>query len=407
MHTFFEQALRYNIPMKSEHYVLDIVIQDNEVHGLVTLDIKTGSVQSYQSKSILVATGGYGRVFETTTNPYATTGDLIALLYEKGAALSNIELMQFHPTGLYPSGILISEAARSAGGILLNAKQERFTDEMQTRDALSLAMMQEMEKTNIPYVYLDMRHCNSKELVQIKKICAVYADADPSKELIKVAPSAHYSIGGILIDEQFRVCTSADAKIPIKGIYAVGECSMSGVHGANRLGGNSLLEGTVFGTLCAEEINRFLKEERTVEVPVAYEELQISSLEKIRRQKGTYNLYTLRKELQETMNTCAGVMRSTEKLDKAKEKIKELQKKYMQVSLDDKENIANTELIDYLELRSLLVLSRLLVLSAIERKESRGVHQRTDYSATDDALCKDSVVIRAEQGDHLVWRDIT
>jgi len=366
LHILYDQSLKEEIEFLNEKFLLDFVVEDKTIKGAYFLDIRTSKVEFIKAKTIIVATGGYGALyFGYTTNTNQSTGDGIALAHKVGAKLSLMEFVQFHPTGLKKSGILISESARGAGGYLVNQKGERFTDELAPRDVVSRAIYAQLKEGN--EVFLDIRHFGEEfideHIPQERKLAITYEGIDPVHELIPIAPVAHYSMGGIGVDE--------DMMSSISGLFAVGECSQAGVHGANRLGGNSLLEIVSFGRLAGKNSAEFAK-------GVEYE-LKGSheySIDDIFELPNEINFYEKREELGHQLYKNVGILRDEKSLLLAQEFVLQLEKNLDKIGLGDRSKVYNTNLIELLKFRNSLTLSKLIIAGALQREESIGAHYR-------------------------------
>jgi len=368
LHTLYDQCLKEDIEFLNEKFLLDLVVTDGVVKGAYLLDIRTTEVEFYKAKTVILATGGYGAIYYGfTTNTNSSTGDGIAAALRAGAKLSHMEFIQFHPTGLKKSGILISESARGAGGFLVNQKGERFTDELAPRDQVSRAIYAQIQSGN--EVFLDIRHFGEEfideHIPQERKLAITYEGVDPVDELIPIAPVAHYSMGGISVDENMMSS--------VKGLFAVGECSQSGVHGANRLGGNSLLEIISFGRLAGINCAKYAKD-------IDYKEMDIPaySIEEIYELPNEINFYEKREILGRELYKKLGIVRSKKSLKEIQDLILEIEKELPIMGLGDRSRVYNTNLIELLKFRNSIELCKVIVESAIDRKESIGAHYRED-----------------------------
>ncbi len=399
LQTLYQQCIKNNVRIFPEFMVVDCIIEDNVCKGVVAVEIATGEMHVFQAKAVCFATGGYGRAYRTTSNAYSYTGDGMSILYRRGVPLEDMEFVQFHPTGCYKLGILITEAARGEGGILLNDKGERFMEkyaptikDLAPRDMVSRCIYQEIREGRgiggKDYVYLDIRQLGEKaikeKLPDITMFARTYLGVDPVVEPIPVQPTCHYAMGGIPTDIDGRVI-SDERNTPVSGLYAAGECACVSVHGANRLGTNSLLDINVFGRRAGRHMGSYVKEidfhplDEKCAAPIT------ENLEKIRTSTGKEKVAVLRKELQDTMMDNVSVFRQRKSLDAALEKVKELRDRYHSVSIDDKGRRFNTELLEAFELGSMLEFSEVIIRSAAAREESRGAHFREDFPKRDDA----------------------
>ena len=401
LHTLYGEIVRYNIKVYPESYMLGVVIDDNVCRGVSVLDIRTGDIDVISAKATMFATGGYGRAFKITSNSYASTGDGITAAYRAGVPLEDMEFVQFHPTGLYSHGILLSEGARGEGGYLLNGNNERFMTryapgrmELAPRDVVSRSIYSEIEAgrgagPNGDYVLLDLRHLGKQKLderlPQITELARDYLGVDPVAEPVPIQPTAHYSMGGIPTDADGRVLIGANEVV--RGFFAAGECACVSVHGANRLGTNSLLEATTYGRRTGQTIANFLNQERPEHAPMpsfALQEAQDEVADLMSR-SGQEIVADIRRDLQSTMFINSGVFRTPDKLAQQLGIIQDLRERFGRISLDDKSRRYNTELIEVLELAHLLEFSECIVAGALAREESRGAHARRDFPKRDDA----------------------
>jgi succinate dehydrogenase / fumarate reductase flavoprotein subunit len=402
LQTLYQTCVKLGIEFFNEFYVLDLVM--TEVDGVerpaavVAYDLATGEIHVFSGKSIVFATGGFGKIYKTTSNAHTLTGDGVAIAYRRGIPLEDMEFYQFHPTGLAGLGILLSEAARGEGGILRNASGERFMEryaptikDLAPRDMVARAMANEVREgrgagPNKDYVLLDLTHLEpaviDAKLPDITEFARTYLGVEPYTEPVPVFPTAHYAMGGIPTNVQAEVLRDNDTVIP--GLYAAGECACVSVHGANRLGTNSLLDINVFGKRAGQFAVEYAKTADRVPVPKNAADDVIAMLEQVRKAKGTEKIAVLRRELQETMDKNAQVFRTEETLNEALEKIYELRDRYQNISIQDQGKRFNTDLLEAVELGFLLDLAEVTVVTCRERRESRGAHLREDYPDRDD-----------------------
>ncbi len=392
LHTLYTVCVKYNIPTYEEWFVTDIVTDDNgHAVGVVAYDMIRGSIETIGAKAVVLATGGAGRVYRPSTNAHASTGDAMSLALRKGVPLKDMEFMQFHPTTLAANGVLVTEAARGEGGYLLNKDGDRFMSkyapnklELASRDVVSRAAATEiMEGRGIDgCVMLDLRHlgreCIMERLPQIRELAMAFAGTDPIIEPIPIRPGAHYHMGGVHVD-----IWGAAPHMP--GLFAAGECACVSVHGANRLGGNSLLEAVVFGARAGEASATYAQEHSAApKVPSnAATETQQRIEGLLAREKGPRQS-EIRDELADVMQVKVGVYRSGPVLEEAKRTVVELKERFEGVIVDDKGKTFNTDLIHTIETGYLLDLADCMVSGAIARTESRGAHSRTDFTERDD-----------------------
>ena len=367
LHTLYDRCQEAGIEILSEKFLLDILTDEEGVYGASVLDIRSGDLETYTARAVVVATGGFSRIYDKhSTNSTASTGDGIAAAMRAGARVSDMEFVQFHPTALKNSSILISESARGAGGYLLNSKGERFTDELKPRDEVARAIHNEMQSGE--EIFLDIRHLGEtfidEELPQERKLAKLYENIDPVFDLIPIKPVAHYTMGGIEVD--------AKSSSIVKGLYAAGECANHRVHGANRLGGNSLLELIVFGKQAGVNAAEFAKNSKKSSSNVVKEPLVSSSNVEI-------DFYSAREELGDIFYKNVGILREKKSLESTLNVVNEYIAKLPLMGAEDNSKLYNTNKIEFLEFKNSLELSRLVLVGAIARKESRGAHFRADF----------------------------
>lgn len=398
LHSLFEYSTKLkNIKRLDEYFVTKLVTKgtgdDAKVIGCVALNLHTGEVSSVSAKATILATGGAGKMFTFTTNAQIKTGDGMALAYRAGAALKDMEFIQFHPTGLPRTGILITEGARGEGGYLINNQGERFMTrylpnkmELGPRDIISRSIMSEIKAGRGfkgpygEYVHLDIRHLGedkiNEKLPLVREVSLDFAGVDPVYEPIPVMPVVHYVMGG--------VATNLHGKTTLKNLYAAGETACVTINGANRLGSNSLAECLVFGKAAGKAAAEACVKEQIHEIPMS----EITDYEKhlgeIFKRTGTVKLADVRGELQNLMQEHAGIERNEEKLQKGLSLLADLKKKLVHIKLSDHSRIFNTELIGLLELENLFVTAEATLMSALDRKESRGSHTRSDFTERND-----------------------
>lgn len=392
LHTTFEQALRRGIKFYDEWFVTSLAKSDERVCGLTALEIATGEVHGFTAKAVVLATGGFGRVYGHSTNALINTGDGCALALRAGAPLKDMEFVQFHPTCLYGSSILMTEGARGEGGHLINAKGERFMDkyapekmELAPRDIVARAIRTEVLEGRgfeDEYVHLDLRHLGkdkiNERLPGIREICIHFAGVDPIDEPIPIQPAQHYSMGGIHTDKH--------GATPVLGLFAVGEAACMSVHGANRLGGNSLLETLVFGRVVGQKVNEYAA---TVEQPdsscVGQHAFDMREhLQTLLLHEGGDSPIDIRETMGQTMDVLVGVYRKSDALEAALKMIRELKTRFENVSVGRSDDKFNYALVRTLELENMLDLAEVITMGALMRRESRGAHWRLDYPERDD-----------------------
>jgi succinate dehydrogenase / fumarate reductase flavoprotein subunit len=395
MHTLFGKATSYrNVNFYDEWFVTSLIVEDNTATGLTAIELKTGDIHAFKAKAIVMATGGHERMYEFTTFSHTTTGDGMAMAYRAGAPLEDLEFVQFHPTGLVPQGVLITEGARGEGGYLLNAKGERFMKryapermELAPRDVISRAEQTEilegrgLEGPYGPYIALDLRHLGEEKINErlplIRDVAIKLGGVDPVKEPIPIRPAAHYSMGGIK--------ANVKTETPIAGLYAAGECSCISVHGANRLGTNSTAECLVFGAVAGEEAAKQVSSKSFKEFPsekLALEEKRI--YDQILGREGDERVPVLRDRMRRVMNDKVWIFRTGDQLQSALKEIRELKQRFAHIKVEDKSSTFNTGLTSALQLDFMLDLAEVTIVSALARTESRGAHSRRDYPKRDD-----------------------
>ena len=415
LQTLYQQCVKRDVRFFNEFYCLDLLRDaDGAAAGVVAYELATGELHVFRAKSVVFATGGYGRMFSVTSNAHVLTGDGPAVVWRRGVPLEDMEMFQFHPTGLAKLGVLLSEAARGEGGIVLNKDGERFMEryaptikDLAPRDMVSRAIYQEIKEgrgggPNGDWAYLDITHLDPKvieeKLPDITEFARVYLKVEPTKEPVLIQPTAHYAMGGIPTDVDGRVVDGAD-ETPIPGLYAAGECACVSVHGANRLGTNSLLDLVVFGRRAGADAARHAKHFELPATPERPTERTLASLNAILERSDGDNGADIRKELQASMFDLAFVVRSEESLSKMEEIIGGLQDRFARVAITDKGALYNTDLMEAVELGYLLDCAQALVVSARARTESRGAHYRDDHPLRDDAgWLKHTLAYRNDDG---------
>ncbi len=423
LHTIHEQARRHGVKFYDEWYCLDLIIEEDICRGIVALEILTGKLYTMRAKAVFFGTGGYGRAYKITSNAYANTGDGVAIAYNAGVPLMDMEFVQFHPTGLYRHGILMSEACRGEGGYLTNNSGLRFMEnyapdkmELAPRDLVSRSEQTEIDQgrgigPDGQGIYLDLRHLGREKILarlpQVRELAIDFVGVDPIDNPIPIQPTAHYSMGGIPTDADGQVLADA-AGTPIVGFYAAGECACVSVHGANRLGTNSLLEASLFGRRAGQAISEFINTGAEL-APVSGDpdgrnERRIKDLFD---NPGTESVEAIAQELKANMTDNCGIFRDETRLKVAQEKVAELQDRFKGARVMDKSHRFNTDLLAAIETAHLLDFSEVIVAGALERKESRGAHARTDFPKRDDEnWLKHTLAKKTDVGPSLSYKPV-
>lgn len=419
LQTLYQQCIKNNVTFFDEFQVLDFIMTDGKATGVVAVELATGEMHTFHAKSVILATGGHGRIFEVTSNAYAYTGDGAAVLFRHGIPLEDMEFFQFHPTGIYKLGILITEGARGEGAVLINGKGERFmpkyaptVKDLASRDVVSRAILTEIKEgrgvNGQNYVYLDMRPESVNQyaaldgrtnpdgspytitadtvltkIPDIVDFCRVYLRVDPVTEMMPTQPTAHYTMGGIPTNKYGEVVID-DKGTTVPGLFAAGECACVSVHGANRLGTNSLLDLVVFGKHAGLKAAEYAKAADFAKMPQDAEAGARSAFEVLRNGSGKANAFDISNEMKNVMFTDVGIYRTGTGMEEAMDKILELKERYKHVKVSDTGKIFNTELLNAWELGNMLDVAEAVTVSALNRTESRGGHAREDYPERDD-----------------------
>jgi succinate dehydrogenase / fumarate reductase flavoprotein subunit len=402
LQTLFQNCVKLGINFFNEYYVLDLLMSDVDGRrrpaGVVAYELATGELHVFQAKAVIFATGGFGKIYKTTSNAHTLTGDGVGIVWRRRLPLEDMEFFQFHPTGLYGLGILLTEGARGEGAILRNASGERFMEryaptikDLAPRDIVARSMVQEVLEgrgagPHKDYVLLDCTHLGAEvletKLPDITEFARTYLGVDPVVEPVPVMPTAHYAMGGIPTNNNAEVLSDNTTVVP--GLYAAGECACVSVHGSNRLGTNSLLDINVFGKRSGRNAVDYVKTADFVPLPDNPASGVQSMLDGLRNSTGTERIAAIRKELQDEMDRNAQVFRTDDTLAAVTETIHELRERYRNVQVQDKGKRFNTDLLEAVELGFLLDLAEVVVFSARNRKESRGGHMRDDFPKRDD-----------------------
>lgn len=398
LHELYCNLLRYGVTLYEEWYVMRLILEDNRAKGIVMYRIQDGTLAVLRAKAVMFATGGYGRVFNTTSNDFASTGDGLSMTALAGLPLEDMEFVQFHPTGLYPAGVLISEAVRGEGAYLINSEGDRFMAtyapsrmELAPRDITSRAIATEIRQgrgihldgsAGGPFVYLDLRHMGREKIMSRVPFCWEesnrLAGVDAVTEPIPVRPTIHYSMGGIPVNTNGQVRRNADKLVD--NFFAAGESACVSVHGANRLGSNSLLECVVYGRRTGAAIAQYIQQESLPNLNEQhYLDEAKQKIQQLLDQSGTLRIHHLRQKVQDCVTEFCGVFRTHDLIAEGLTQLKALQQAYPTVRLDDKGKLWNTEITEALELHNLIVVAEIIMTGALHRQESRGAHSREDY----------------------------
>jgi succinate dehydrogenase / fumarate reductase flavoprotein subunit len=419
--TLYDECNRRNVRFYSEHSLLSLVLEEGRCVGVVTYDLSTGAILFLRAKAVLLATGGCGKVYRTTSNGFATTGEAFDLVYQLGVPLEDMEFIQFHPTGLYPIGLLISEAARGEGAILRNGLNERFMEryaptikDLAARDVTSRAILTEIREGRgvggKGYVLLDLTHLGEQKikekLWEIASFAKIYLGIDAAVSPIPVAPTCHYVMGGIPTDPEGRILADGKETV-LPGMYAAGECACVSVHGANRLGCNSLLDLLVFGRRSGEamreEVSRLTWSDVSSDVAQGANEMLETFLDRKGKEKGD----VVRRSMQSLMTEYASVFRTEEGLIKGVDMIRDLKERFAQTPVANKGRTFNYELTEAMELQRQLDLCEVILSSALQRRESRGAHFREDFPGRDDnSYLKHTLAFKGPEGPEVSYKPV-
>ncbi len=414
LQTIYEQAYRVGVKFWDEWYVADLIYKEGKASGVVAFNIRDMQVAIFNAKSVMFATGGYARSYKINSNAHANTGDGLSIAARHGLPLEDMEFVQFHPSGLSGNGVLISEAARGEGGRLINSKGDRFMDkyapnamELASRDVVSRAILNEIREgrgvgPRKDAVYIDLTHLGKEKIMErlpeLRDLAITFLGLDMIKEPILISATAHYSMGGIPVDIPGHVRKNNNEIV--EGFYAAGECSCVSVHGANRLGANSVLEALLFGRFVGKTM---VDEIDSIELRPATEDdakTALAEIDWVLSNNGDETITGLREELQQCMTANAGAFRTEETLKTAIDKVKELRKRYKNIRIRDKSKVFNTELQEAIEFGHMLDYSAFIVESAVARKESRGAHFREDFDTRDDEnFLKHTMAYMDDNGD--------
>lgn len=427
LHELVNNLRRYGVHIYDEWYVMQLILEDSQAKGVVMYRIHDGKLAVVRAKAVMFATGGYGRVYNTTSNDYASTGDGLAMSALAGVPLEDMEFVQFHPTGLYPAGVLISEAVRGEGAYLINSEGERFMAnyapsrmELAPRDITSRAITKEIRagrgihpdgSAGGPFVYLDLRHMGREKIML--RVPFAWEEAhrlvgiDAVEKPMPVRPTVHYSMGGIPVNVDGMVRSGPDNFV--EGFFAAGEAACVSVHGANRLGSNSLLECVVYGKRTGAAIAEYVQNRKRPQIDEQrYLTAAVKQMQALFNQNGEIRIGKLRQDFQDCMTQHCGVFRTEEVMKEGLKQLEQLQQQYQKIYLDDKGTCWNTEIIEAIELRNLMIVGKMILTSALNRKESRGAHSREDFSERDDSnFLKHTFAYYSPAGIDLQYRPVT
>ena len=429
LQTLYQQCIKQGVNFYDEFHVVDLIVNDGVVQGVVAYEIDTGAIHVFHAKAVLFATGGYGRIWQITSNAHTLTGDGNGILYRKGIPMEDMEFFQFHPTGIRKLGILITEAVRGEGGILRNnedvdkigtgepgfmVKYAPTMRDLASRDVTSRAMYIEMREgrgiDGQNYIYLDATHLGKEviegKLPDIAEFVRTYVGVDPVYEPMPVQPTAHYAMSGIPTDVQGRVVIDSE-NTPLPGLYAAGECACVSVHGGNRLGTNSLNDIVVFGRRAGRDMVEFARHSDFTPLPDNPHAEVVAHLEHLRTHDGKERVGEIREAMQEVMMDHVSVFRTAEGISQALETVRELQERFRDAQIEDKGKRFNTDLLEAWELGNLLDLAEVVATCALNRTESRGAHAREDYPKRDDEnWLKHTLAYKTEDGIEIKYKPV-
>jgi succinate dehydrogenase / fumarate reductase, flavoprotein subunit len=421
MDTLYDHCRVQGVKIYDEVFVTSLQMSEDRCCGVAGYELATGEPEVFHAKAVLLATGGCGRIYKTASTSFASTADGFALAYDAGVPLEDMEFVQFHPTGIYGLGILVSEAARAEGGILRNGLEERFMEryaptlkDLAPRDIISRAIMTEIQQgrgvEGSDYVFLDLTHLGKEQLEQklseVTRFVKTYLGIDASEKPIPVAPTCHYMMGGVPTDLDGRVLKDGKTEA-VAGLYAAGECACVSVHGGNRLGTNSLVDLVVFGKRAGVDIVKFVGENELPPLPQDAEASVIAKMDGLLNSDGKEDVAIIRAEMQQTMTEKCSVFRNQPQLVQALDKIRQLKRRYAALGLSYKGKAFNYELEEALELENMLKAAETIVFAALQREESRGAHYRSDFPERNDAKwLKHSLVFQVPEGLKMQYKPV-
>jgi succinate dehydrogenase / fumarate reductase flavoprotein subunit len=417
LQTLYQQCIQHQVSFFNEFYLVDVLLDGKKCTGIVAYELATGELHVFRSTAVLIATGGFGRMYQITSNAHANTGDGPAVLARRGVPLQDMEFFQFHPTGIRGMGILITEGVRGEGGILRNSRGERFMEhyapgllDLAPRDMIARAIVEEIRAgrgiagtgDSLDYVHLDATHLGketiNKKLPDIADFCRTYQNIDPAEKPIPVQPTAHYGMGGIPTDLDGRVIADATGAV-YEGLYAAGEAACVSVHGANRLGTNSLVDLVVFGARTGRHMAAFAGGEHRPSGGAHPADAAREAIERLKNDGDGDTVPRIRADFRATMMDNVGIYRNGESMRRAAAHLRELQDAWQGVRVRDRSNAYNTELVEALEQKNLLDLARITAEAALRREESRGAHAREDFTARDDDRFLHHSLAKMENGE--------